>query len=388
MSKVLSLFLMSEFLLQCRDLRQQLKKSKILGKFTYFPLNHSMNLKYGVENVKQALLNTDRKVGVSCILGKEYHLANPDSKDKRKEEFQKDFTKIIWMTYRKGFPKLNYFLLEDGESYVSDSGWGCMIRSCQMVLAQALRRNMESKYVIKNKMDEQILTWFLDCETEAEKAPYSIQTISKTIQNKFGSKPGCWLKPSTVLLSLDEIQQTFGEFGDSELNIEVFLEGTIYINQALRKVTGISNYDESSTQEPEKPRQRVEVDEFELVEDVSVARMLELKRTASWQSCNESLLESTSKKHLSTMRKLFKERWKGSLLIVVMAKMGLDVPNPDYLPFVKEMLSYPESVGMIGNIYSLKLTLGGKPGLAYYIVGFHDNDLIYLDPHFVQVKEF
>jgi Peptidase family C54 len=309
-----------------------------------------MNIKFEMENVKQAFLRVDKKAGFSSILGKEYPPNNSEGKDKRKEEFHKDFSKIIWITYRKGFPKLNYFLLQDGESYVSDSGWGCMIRSCQMVLAQALRKSLDSKYVIKSKMDELIISWFLDCEVEPEKAPYSIQTISKTIQEKFGSKPGCWLKPSTVLLSLDAIQQNFGEYADNELNIEVFLEGTIYINQALRKVTGIASYDDLNEKEEEKPIPRAEFNDFELVEDSSTARMLELKRISSWESCNESLLESTSNKQLITMKRLFKERWKSPLLLVVMAKMGLDTPNHDYLPFVKEMLSYPESVGMIGNI--------------------------------------
>jgi Peptidase family C54. len=29
--------------------------------------------------------------------------------------------------------------------------------------------------------------------------------------------------------------------------------------------------------------------------------------------------------------------------------------------------------------------LGGKPGLAYYMPGYTEDKLIYLDPHFVQV---
>jgi len=29
--------------------------------------------------------------------------------------------------------------------------------------------------------------------------------------------------------------------------------------------------------------------------------------------------------------------------------------------------------------------LGGKPGSAYYIVGYAEDKLMYLDPHFVQV---
>jgi len=32
--------------------------------------------------------------------------------------------------------------------------------------------------------------------------------------------------------------------------------------------------------------------------------------------------------------------------------------------------------------------LGGKPGLAYYIVGYTKDKLIYLDPHFVQVRDY
>ena len=29
--------------------------------------------------------------------------------------------------------------------------------------------------------------------------------------------------------------------------------------------------------------------------------------------------------------------------------------------------------------------IGGKPGLAFYIVGYDEDKAIYLDPHFVQV---
>lgn len=62
------------------------------------------------------------------------------------------------------------------------------------------------------------------------------------------------------------------------------------------------------------------------------------------------------------------------VLIVVLTKIGLDQPNPEYFPFIKKYLSMPECVGMIG----------GRPGLAYYFVGFIENTLIYLDPHLVQ----
>lgn len=41
----------------------------------------------------------------------------------------------MWITYRSGFPKMEPY------GYTDDSGWGCMLRSAQMLMIQALQRH-------------------------------------------------------------------------------------------------------------------------------------------------------------------------------------------------------------------------------------------------------
>lgn len=51
-----------------------------------------------------------------------------------KAECMATIKETIWITYRSNFPEL----MES--NHISDTGWGCMIRVGQMLLASALRR--------------------------------------------------------------------------------------------------------------------------------------------------------------------------------------------------------------------------------------------------------
>ncbi len=52
-------------------------------------------------------------------------------------------------------------------------------------------------------------------------------------------------------------------------------------------------------------------------------------------------------------------------------------PQPEMLQSILKLMKLRSFMGI----------LGGKPGLAHYIVGFTEKSFVYLDPHCVKVNE-
>ncbi len=59
--------------------------------------------------------------------------------DGETEEFVSHFRLLFWATYRRGMPALG------PAGLTSDAGWGCMVRSAQMLVAHALQRSLLSE---------------------------------------------------------------------------------------------------------------------------------------------------------------------------------------------------------------------------------------------------
>lgn len=65
--------------------------------------------------------------------------------------------------------------------------------------------------------------------------------------------------------------------------------------------------------------------------------------------------------------------WGSSVLIILPLRLGLSYILPEYLQCIKQFFTISQNVGIAG----------GRENSALYFVGFSENNLIYLDPHYV-----
>ncbi|KAG5925764.1 hypothetical protein E4U42_003988 [Claviceps africana] len=128
--------------------------------------------------------------------------------------FLQDFDARFWMTYRSNFPVIAKSAspgataalslsmrvrsqLVDEEGFTSDSGWGCMIRSGQSLLCNAMAvLNLGRGWrrgALPDK-ERHLISLFAD----DLRAPYSIQNFVKNGEKLCGKFPGEWFGPSAT----------------------------------------------------------------------------------------------------------------------------------------------------------------------------------------------
>jgi hypothetical protein len=304
------------------------------------------------------------------------------------KRFVNDFYAIIYMSYRNDFEKI--INLKNSKEYTSDCGWGCMIRSAQMMLARGFQMILgfkEKEYI------KQILLLFADSPLQYDEfsdnekfkqyfkkvvedigvlqysdsdqvidgnlcsnfqkseltysvpelfinehdykkiksivPPFSIRNICK-LSEYYDKGPGEWF--SDVIMS-SIFQNLNNEFKPFEMiKILSFNEGVIY-NQDLIKTC------------------------FELV-DIKESNTLKSDETINPQiELNGALY-----------------KFQNPCIVFVSFRLGLDKINKDYHEYITKIFDIPNNLGIIG----------GNFNSAHYFIGVANENLLYIDPHLNQ----
>ncbi|TQD85113.1 hypothetical protein C1H46_029397 [Malus baccata] len=233
--------------------------------------------------------------------------------------FEQDFSSRILMTYRKGFEAI-------GDSkYTSDVNWGCMLRSSQMLVAQALlfhRLGRSWRRPLHKPLDEayiEILYHFGDSETST----FSIHNLLRAGE-AYDLAAGSWVGPYAMCRTWETLVRCRREATDLD-------------DQPLPMAVYIVSGDEDG------------------------------ERGGAPVVC----IEDASRHCLEFSRG--QVDWTPILLLVPLV-LGLEKVNPRYIPSLRATFTFPQSLGI----------MGGKPGVSTYIIGVQDEKALYLDPHEVQ----
>ncbi|KAI5474555.1 cysteine protease, autophagy-related protein 4, ATG4 [Pseudohyphozyma bogoriensis] len=262
-------------------------------------------------------------------------------------DFYHDFYSRIALTYRSGFPPIPCSPPPSGVQGVfdslsmsigrgsqrtvdglsSDSGWGCMLRTGQSLLANSLMKvhlgrdwrrplpplappqtatsSSPSSPSLPQPLSPQhaeyarIISLFIDDPSPL--APFSVHRFA-LMGKQLGKEVGEWFGPSTAA---GAIKTLVGDFEPAGLAVESVGDGTIY-KDAVEEAAGMRD-----------------------------------------------------------------GKWQKPVLVLIQLRLGIDGVNLIYYEAIKTIFNFPQSVGIAG----------GRPSSSYYFVGAQANSLFYIDPH-------
>jgi len=323
---------------------------------------------------------------------------------------------IPWFSYRKNF---NQIKDKDG-IYTSDAGWGCMIRASQMILAQGIyklfsMKNLnqffnefitffydnkiplkllvknnnakteiknEKKELNKNKDKKEEITFndflildisrecrisFIDVTQDMIKeletlsneenqnyvtSPFSLRNIIKTQKklNPNGKKVGQWFSNYDMIKILTKINKQMVEKDDCDFKIINFENETMYIEDLIKECF-----------------EEVETQGFEYISK-SVFDSNENFSTLNQENINKNL--NNVFYVFNNRRYIFKQKF----IIFISVRHGLHNLDEDLYEEVLKIFDINTNIGLIG----------GKNSRAFYFIGKCGDNLIFLDPHYVQ----
>lgn len=165
------------------------------------------------------------------------------SEDAAREQFLEDFRSRILLTYRCGLePPLQ---LAGGGTTASDSGWGCMLRVTQMMLAQcflSLSLGREWRFGEKDLKEGSTYLRITSCFLDTPKALFSLHRLVEMGQHILGKEPSSWFGPTSAAQAVGHLFETSKGAGRpdflQEVGCAVFVDGPIYKETVMERFDG------------------------------------------------------------------------------------------------------------------------------------------------------
>ena len=302
--------------------------------------------------------------------------------------FYRNILTFLYMSYRSDFTNLN---VTGSGNYTTDCGWGCMIRSCQMMLSKALIERKKYNYwenIIDlkiqdlNEIRKKVLVFFLDNNIPIQNiishndyqffwkeysklcledfkytglseviAPYSIQTICKVAKCA-----GKYTSDINMIKAFKEINKVFFD----ELEIIHFECGTIKKKTILdilcsEIVCKCNNNNQINTLNNDNKKNSF---------------------------CDKCLNEMISNNEINAEDILYNKDnkiyiFKKAGIIFISFRLGLETIHPDYVKVIPYLFT---------NLHHNIGFVSGKENKAFYFIGLSGDELLYVDPHLNQTS--
>ena len=256
------------------------------------------------------------------------------------KKFNQKINKLTFVSYRSRYkPQTN---IKNNSTFTTDCGWGCMIRSSQMILCKAISKII--KYKNKNKFNiaELPIPFIMDNNLKLNEANlFGFEDYIIKLK-EFKNDISCIDPPFSIhkICILGEIfGRTCGEwFSDFELpEIYSIINKTFNIFPKLK-----------------------------ILHFNSVFELHTILKEC-FKEINDNSNEDNNCFNKNNKNYMFENMG----LIFISVRLGIKNIAKEYFPSIKKLFDCKECLGFIG----------GKMNAASYFFGYYDNFLLYLDPH-------
>nr|QBH22560.1 peptidase family C54 protein [Philasterides dicentrarchi] len=193
---------------------------------SYFNMTYNMNV-FWKEKIESVVTKGAQIYYLGEKIETEFQENQQEQLQKAQDRIQKMFQTTTWFTYRKVFPKLINTVTH--EDFISDTGWGCMIRAGQMIFAEGLQKHLELEKLQELSKYKIIIAAFADDDQGVSqdpeiRSPYSIQKIAEQAKKMYdrSQQPGQWFNPQRICLVMQQIHNDCIEKVKGTDNLKIY----------------------------------------------------------------------------------------------------------------------------------------------------------------------